>query len=381
MINTERIRQVIRERRNELITLTKDLIKFKSISGKEDDISEYMQDFFKSIDFYVRSIDKNVITCEKKENKNAKLILNGHMDVVPAGSFWDYPPFDPQITDGKIYGRGSCDMKGGLASMMTAIKVLHDLGIDMGSDIVFTATVEEEIGGLNGTGRIIDYLNGDMCVIAEPTDLNICIGHKGSNIYEITVKGKSAHGSMPHLGKNAIYYASRMIVALEDFKFDIEDSLLGKPTINVGKITGGTEVNVVPDRCIFEVDRRTIPEEDGESVFYELNRIIDREKVDGVGINVKKVIEMLPVKVSEDEKVVKLLKKSTKEVFGYEKPTTSIDGCTDARFFIDRKIPTVIFGPGKKDCAHVSNEFINIEDLIDASSSFASLILNAIKEE
>lgn len=264
--------------------------------------------------------------------------------------------------------------------MMFAIKVLHELGIDLGSDIIFTATAEEETGGLNGTGRIIDDVKGKMCVIAEPTDLDICIGHKGSNIYEITVKGRAAHGSMPQLGKNAIYYASHMIIALEDLKFKIKDDLLGKPTMNVGKISGGTKVNVVPDKCVFELDRRTIPGETVENVLDELNRVINREKVEGVETKVKKVIEMLPVKVSENERIVQLLKKSTKEVFGEEKHITGMDGCTDARFFIDKKIPTVIFGPGRKDCAHVSDEFIEIKDLIYASNCFANLITDVIKE-
>lgn len=379
-METKKIKQAIIDKKDELIALTKDLIRFESISGKEDEISEYIQDFFKEINFYVRSIDKNVLASEKKGNKDARLILNGHMDVVPAENFsWDYPPFDPQIIDEKIYGRGSCDMKGGLASMMFAIKILHELGIDMGSDILFTATVEEETGGVNGTGKIVGSLNGEMCVIAEPTDLGICIGHKGSNIYEITVKGRSAHGSMPQLGKNAIYYAARMIIALEDFKFSIEDDLLGQPTMNVGKISGGTRVNVVPDRCVFELDRRTIPEETSKSVLDELNRIVNREKANGVEAEIKNIIEMLPVKVSTNEKIVRLLKKSTKDVFGYERDITTMDGCTDARFFIDKNIPTVIFGPGKKDCAHVSNEFIEINDLVYASSSFASLITEVVK--
>lgn len=379
-METKKIKQAIIDKKDELVTLTKDLIQFESVSGDEDEISIYIQDFFKDIDFYVRSIDKNVLASEKKDGKDARLILNGHMDVVPAEKYsWKYPPFEPQVIDGKIYGRGSCDMKGGLASMMFAIKVIHDLGIDLGNDILFTATVEEETGGLNGTGKIVDCLKGDMCVIAEPTDLGICIGHKGSNLYEITVKGKSAHGSMPQLGINAIYYASRMVIALEEFKFDIEDDLLGKPTMNVGKISGGTRVNVVPDRCVFELDRRTIPGETSKSVLDELNRIITNEIADEVDAEIKNIIEMLPVKVSEDEEIVRLLKKSTKDVFGYERDITTMDGCTDARFFIDKDIPTVIFGPGKKDCAHVSNEFIEINDLVYASSSFASLITEVVK--
>ena len=374
-MNIEEIKREVKNREKELIDLTRDLIEFKSVSGEEEEISGYIKDFFEDIGFSVEMIGKNVLASEKKMKKDPVLILNGHTDVVPAEeSRWKHPPFEPVLSNGRIYGRGSCDMKGGLASMIFALKILYEEEIEMNNDLLFTATVEEETGGLNGAGSIVEGLNGKMCVIAEPTDLKICIGHKGSTIYRVTVEGRSAHGSMPHLGKNAIYYASKMITALEESKFDKRDEFLGKPTINVGKIEGGERVNVVPDRCVFEIDRRMIPGEDGEEVFKGILEIVKRENEE---VNVEAVISMLPMKISEDEEVVSILKKVTKEVFGEAKDVIGMDGCSDARFFAEKYIPTVLFGPGKDGIAHTRDEFVDVKDLLLASVCFAGLILKS----
>ncbi|VUT24834.1 MAG: putative metallohydrolase [Candidatus Methanolliviera sp. GoM_asphalt] len=375
-MDIEEIKREVKDREKELIDLTRDLIRFKSVSGEEGEISAYIKDFFEDIGFSVEMIGKNVLASEKKMKKDPVLILNGHIDVVPAEeSGWKHPPFEPFLSNGRIYGRGSCDMKGGLASMIFALKILHEEGVEIGDDILFTATVEEETGGINGAGSIVEGLNGKMCVIAEPTDLKICIGHKGSAIYRVTVEGRSAHGSMPHLGKNAIYYASKMIIALEESKFDKEDKFLGKPTINVGKIEGGERVNVVPDRCVFEIDRRIIPGEDREEVFKEILEIVKQENEE---VNVEEVISMLPMKISEDEEVVSILKKVTKEVFGEAKDVIGMDGCSDARFFAEKYIPTVLFGPGKDGIAHTRDEFVDVKDLLLASVCFVDLIVSVI---
>jgi succinyl-diaminopimelate desuccinylase len=209
--------------------------------------------------------DRAYLTARIKGKGNKKsLAFSGHMDTVPPGNIpWDYDPFGGQEVDGKLYGRGASDMKSGLAALAMAMVEIAREGIPLEGDLVLAATAGEEVDTLGAKTMIEDGVLKDVgaMLIGEPSNNELFIAHKGALWLEITSYGKTAHGSMPDQGINAIEHMNTFINALHDkfgFKFK-EDKLLGGPTMNLGVISGGVNTNVVPDVCRLQIDMRTVP--------------------------------------------------------------------------------------------------------------------------
>ncbi|MEW6081574.1 MAG: M20 family metallopeptidase [Bacillota bacterium] len=303
------------------------------------------------------------------------LVFNGHSDVVPAGSGWTTPPFRPEVRDGRLYGRGSTDMKGGVAAMMAAVSRLAQVPACQRATVVLHIVPDEEDKGL-GTRYLVDHglVEADAAIVGEPTGLQVQVAHKGILWVKATFHGKSAHASMPGKGVNAIYKASS---AIERLKSEMatrlartNHPLLGSPSVSVGVINGGTRVNTVPDRCEVWIDRRLVPGEDASLSVQEIREVLSPDSLE---------IDNLeePMEVSESEPIVSLALGCARAVTGEDRGIAGFPGATDARFYVnDAGIPTILLGPGSISRAHTADEWVPVEDLENAAAIYFEIARN-----
>jgi succinyl-diaminopimelate desuccinylase len=316
------------------------------------------------------------------------LQFNGHYDVVPAGEGWSRDPFTPVIENGRLYGRGSSDMKGGIAAVIASLVYLAQT---REPEIIVEAALvpDEEIGGLTGTGYLVNELGSrpDSVVIAEPSGVdNIYTGHRGLVWFIVKVYGKQAHGSAPWLGDNAfekmLKFASRFIdeyrAVLESrvSKYTYEDSNAAKPTINPGGVLiAPGAVNIVPGVSGFSVDRRLVIEERVESVIEEIRELVSKISSElGVKAEIEVIEKSEPAYTPEDSLIVKLLRESVKSVLGAEPKTTICVGGLDLRYYSAVGIPAVAYGPGTVGVAHKPDEYIELVDLERSISVYVDLV-------
>lgn len=320
------------------------------------------------------------------------LLFNGHMDTVPVGSGWTYPPLGGEIVNNRLYGRGACDMKGALAAMMYAAKMValfaHSLYGKL--KLVFVVDEEEENAGIREWMRayrarkeIVDY-----AIVGEPTGLNISLGHRGVAAYRIEVRGKSCHAAVAERGLNAVHYASLIVDRLERKRKDLlsfEDPDLGAPALSVGKISGGVSPNVVPETCTLEVDVRTLP----SFSLGEMERLL-QETVEEIrakeGVSFEYTItqcipHLPPAKVPRDTELVGFLSRSISDIPGEVPIFSPFPASCEASFLVEAGIPTLIFGPGRIEEAHSANEFVPVTQVVTASRVYALLTLRLLGGE
>ena len=307
-----------------------------------------------------------------------RLIVNGHLDVVPVNAAaWTRDPFDPQVVEGRLYGRGSADMKGGIAAAICALDTLDRSGIAPGCDITFHLVADEERGGRLGTQALLErgLISGDACLVPEPTDLELCVAERGLWQGRVYVTGTPAHGSRPRDGVSAIEHAARLVLALHAADFGGEGHpLLGRPTANVGTIEGGSALNTVAETCVFGVDRRVLPGSTAESTQAEIERKIELADVEGLRYRLEldtfgEASEMAP-----DDPWVKLVGDAVARSTGTTPSVIGMTFTTDARFVRNQAgIPTVVCGPGRIDQAHGDDEYVAVDRLVDATAAFAEL--------
>lgn len=358
------------------IELTQELVRINSENppGNEEAIAKYIKDFLDDLRIPTEIIEfeKNRFDVVASIGEGKGMMFNGHMDTVPIGGNWKYDPLEGKIADGKIYGRGSSDMKGGIASILVAVQNLSKENFK--GKLLLTFVADEESLG-KGSNYLIkerknlfrDIKYGMIC---ECTSLDARIAQKGIVRIKVKFKGKAAHGSKPELGDNAIYKAAEFIQELRKLIEELKkrkNPLLGSGTINVGTINGGTRMNVVPDSCNLEIDRRIIP---GETIDYaskQIKKILKRLKLDAD-------VELyggsrMPMQLNQDMELIKILKSVTKTKFIGE------SGYTEAElFYRDAGVPCFSFGPGIDEQAHVANEYIPIKNLQRATNIYEQLI-------
>jgi acetylornithine deacetylase/succinyl-diaminopimelate desuccinylase family protein len=307
------------------------------------------------------------------------LIINGHLDVVPVrADQWDTDPFTPTEADGRLYGRGSADMKGGIAAAICALELLDDLGVAPAWDVVFHLVADEEVGGTLGTRALLEagLITGDACLVPEPTGLGLCIAERGLMQSYVTVHGVPGHGSRPKEGVSAIAHAAALTLALHAADFDGPDHpLLGRPSANVGTVVGGSGINTVAESCRLGVDRRVLPGATEESTVAELRARIDAAGVAGLRYDLDVVVfgeaSELPAGHPWTARVGRAVAAAT----GTEPPTIGMTFTTDARFVRNQAgIPTVVCGPGEVAQAHTNNEWVACDQLGDAVAAYAHLL-------
>jgi len=300
-----------------------------------------------------------------------QILVNAHLDTVPTQSLWRSNPFK-LIKKGKnLYGLGACDVKGGVASILSAIleHPPHNLALLFNSD--------EEYGN---NDCVLAFLkttlakNIKYAIITEPTNLNVATSHKGTYTFEITFTGKSAHSSIPEKGINAIEIAAGFITYLKKYKTKIlkrRCKELGTPTLNIGVINGGIKANIVPERCVIKVNRRTLPGRDDLDVFRELRNVLgeyDKRLPKLAKTSIVNTFGLPPLETRDNSAIAKLLLNC-----GAKQLKKAVDFSTEASLFASRGIQGVVFGPGSILQAHTSNEFVSIKQLEKAKKIYINM--------
>ncbi len=320
---------------------------------------------------------------------NVVLHYNGHYDVVPGGPGWRVTdPFKPRIVDGKLFGRGATDMKGGIAAIAGAMVSLsrHVERLGIGVEAVFVP--DEEIGGSTGTGYVVEkgMVRGRYVVIAEPSSLQqIYIGHKGAVWGEVIVKGRTGHGSTPWLGVNAFEKATliaremfeRLVPRIESkgskYEYDLEEG--SRATIMIGGyLRGGEKTNQIPGEVVFSFDRRLIVEEDSESAWREIKEFVeDAAKRLGVDVEIRLTHRMEPVVVDPRSEIFGAIEQGAEIVLGTRPRKIVCIGGLDMRYYAAAGYGVATYGPGVLGAAHTPDEYIEIEDLVNASKIYSIL--------
>ncbi len=313
-----------------------------------------------------------------------RLLWNGHFDVVPPGENWDTDPFEGVYKDGFVYGRGTSDMKGGLAAMMLALKSLKDTPLN--GEIVFMGIGDEETGSKNGTIALLRELGNsyDSAVVSEPTDFYLESAQRGLRWVEITVRGKACHAGRPYVGRNAVEYAAKAIAALKGIHYDVHHDIfeegLKEPSLSITKISGGIQANVIPESCTLLIDRRLLPGETEEKILTEIRGALATIQEEGFSTEIKVVNKGWdPYIIDQNEAILNCLKKSYKDTMKEEPCVRGKGGCTDASHIFHAGIPVVIFGPGAAGESHTANEKVSVARIAAAAEIYVSSALDYFK--
>lgn len=419
-----KIHETIEKNKDSYFDFLKDLVSFDSRiidagkTGQEKGIMEYLKKYFAEMGANVDAFapDNEKIckypgfnpnhTYEDRENVCAaflgsgggkSLIMNGHCDIVTPGdeSLWQSPPFECVERAGRYYGRGTTDMKGGVAAAILAVRTLKELEVPLAGDIVIEAVIDEEGGG-NGTIACCDRgYRADGAVIMEPTHMAIMPTNRGAFLAQFTVQGKQTHAATKGIGVNAIEKAYKLINALKELESEWlmtkKHPLLQNPTMNIGQISGGSGASVVAESCNVKFDVEFLPSE--YDADYKLvpvkpedikKEVQDRITLACMGdswlkdhpVTIDWYQETLCFETPSEHEFVQTALKSCKRVL----PDTALDGlpcgCDGAPLANIGKMPVIIMGPGDLDCLHITDESMSAEKFYQAIEVYANFIID-----
>jgi acetylornithine deacetylase/succinyl-diaminopimelate desuccinylase family protein len=310
----------------------------------------------------------NLLAWRSPARSTRRLLLEAHLDTQGVHGM-TVPPFDAVISGGRLYGRGACDMKGPMAGALHALtpEVLNALAA-AGVEVVFVGAIGEERGNVGAEQLASSGLGADEAIVLEPTELNIVHAHKGTYWFEVETRGRAAHGSSPEMGLNAVKGMMEVIARIdaqtEAARAARRHKTLGQPTVNFGVVHGGTSTNVVPDRCVLEVDRRLLPGEDCASIRAEISRALDQMQAAGriAGWALRSIKEGVPFETDAGSRLIRRLA----DACATEGVNAAVEG---AAWFSDagplsrtcREI--AVFGPGSIAQAHTADEYIELSSL------------------
>lgn len=321
---------------------------------------------------------------EKGKGKGPSIIFNGHIDVVPAGDGWTFPPFHSTLKDGKIYGRGAADMKAGVAAMIQAALLLKKAGCPFHGELHLFFNVDEEVTNQGMKQFLDDSLTADYALISEPTGMDITIGHRGVARFHVKTKGTPGHSAFVRQPDNAIVKMRAFLTALENLSDVIKerkDQTLGAALLNITQINGGTAANVIPEECTVVLDRRLLPGEQEEEVKGEIVQSLSKvQEETGFSFELKTDSFLPASQISEGHPFVKALERVSQQV-NTEPISIKVFGATcEAPFFaVHKQIPTIVCGPGELEQAHVKDEFVEKEQYIRAVHTFTNLVPHLCK--
>ena len=349
-------------------------------------MTDYLEQWFRDLGVEYRRIQLepdrcNIVARYAGQPDHPVVMLDAHQDTVPVEGM-TIPAFDPVEQDGRIYGRGSCDVKGGMASMLTTFaRIVNECPPNCG-DVIMSCTCDEE-HGMNGildlaaqwqpdADASADWIvrRPDSVIIAEPTSLDIVIAHRGVTRWKLATAGRATHSSKPAEGVNAIYRMAEVTRHLSEYAKLLEQTdpphpLCGTPTLSVGRIGGGSSVNIVPDECWIEIDRRVIPGEDQSTVIARVESFL-RERVD---FDFEMHEPWCVVGTLSDQHNHPLADRLLDHVQSVVGPRTQVGVAygTNAAATDALQIPTVVFGPGSIEQAHTKDEWIEAAQLDQAA--------------
>ena len=317
------------------------------------------------------------------------LLLLGHTDVVPVGDGWTVDPFGGELRDGRVHGRGSTDMKGGLAACVIALGAIRRAGVELAGPVELAALVDEEENGLGI--RHYTRPGGEAgsgfagCIVAEPTDLQTIIAARGDSYIDVRVRGVAAHSGRPDDGRNAVYGAAAIIADLKRWHVELAERshpLVGAPTWSVGLVHGGQGTSIVPAECRVSADRRLLPGEDAHVVLAEVRDRVARLGLGDEGLEVEVTMPMwMPgFETPGDHPLVTLADRALEEAGGPRMPLGGWSAACDGGFIArDVGVPTIVLGPGSvNDQAHRADESVGVDELVIAARTYALAALRLL---
>ncbi len=379
---------------NELIELTQELIRIpshKDAPGREEKVAKHIYSFCieNGLEAELLPVEGercNVIAYVRGDSTGKTLMLNGHTDTVPPYNMI-IDSFAAEIRENSIWGRGAVDMKGPIASMLITMLGIKRSGKKLKGDVIFTGVIGEEERSEGTEYLIKSGIRAHGAIVGEPSNYEYAIGHRGLEWIEIVIRGKAAHGGVPHLGVNAIEKASKLIERIKRELYpklkDRYNEYMGPSVMNFGVIEGGSQPSTVADRCSIKIDRRYVPGETVESVLKEYEDIIESFKVEDPDFDAEIIrmpnnmltLDHLYLMTDPDEAIVTTVRESIKEVINKEPLITRRRGWTDAALLSNYgNIPTVVFGPGDISYSHTKDERVKISELADAVEIYSRVI-------
>ena len=339
------------------------------------------------VSFVTEEESKPNMVAELKRGDGPTLLFNAHLDVVPTGqeSAWSHPPFSADLVDGKVYGRGAGDDKASVtAQVMGAIAVARS-GVPINGRLIVNEVADEEIGGALGAQLIAksETIKPDFVIVGEQTFNRICIGEKGGAGTRVTVHGRAAHGALPWEGVNAIEGMARVITALQTELWPILEKrthpYFHHSSATISIIEGGVKTNVVPDQCTIFVDRRIIPGEKPEDVVTEIREVAERAVKDLPGTRVEVGFAAFggreAILNEPDSEIVQGMLRAN-ELLGFDTKLAGFSMGTDGRHFAELGVPTIIYGPGDPALAHQPDEWVGVDEVMDATKAYALAALS-----
>ena len=306
-----------------------------------------------------------------------RLVLNSHMDVVdPSTQIWTRPAYEPSITGGRMSGRGTCDAKGSLVAMLAAVERLAARPAELAGEVVLTAVVGEEAGGLGSLRLVAEGLTADAAVVGEPTGLHVARAHKGTYMRTLRFAGMAAHSASPWLGRNAVADAAAFVTACERESCrltQLPHPVLGPATMTVTKLAGGILQNTVPAEAVLTVDRRLVPGETHEECDAQLARMLVELTAARPGLTIAEpevIVATVPSETRDDEAIVASALAGVAAVSRPMERAGGFNGGCDMSKLVGAGIPTVICGPGNLAQAHGPDEFVDVQEVVDAVSIY-----------
>ncbi len=412
-------------RRDDLIRLTQDLVRIPTLNPPGDryhEICEYLEARLEPVGFKCEMIRAfgapgdsesfprwNIVARRAGDGPGETVHFNSHTDVVEVGHGWTTDPFGAEIKDGRIYGRGTCDMKGGLAASIIAAEAFIATCPDYAGAIEISGTADEESGGYGGVAYLaergyFDPSRVQHVIIPEPLNKDrICLGHRGVWWAEIETKGRIAHGSMPFLGDCAVRHMGAVLTEMEATLFPLLASKTTdmpvvpegarQSTMNINSIHGGEPepepgftgfpAPCVPDRCRIIIDRRFLIEEDIDTVKAEVRDLLERVKAERPSFEyeIRELHEVLPSMADRDAPVVRTTAHAVERVLGRMPDFVASPGTYDQKHIdrIGRLKNCIAYGPGVLDLAHQPDEWVGIDDMVDSAKVMALVLSDLLR--
>ena len=379
----------------ELTQVCRDLVRINTVNPPGDElaaavyVSEYLAPYGFESELIAQGDGRATAIARLRGSGSVPaLMLNGHVDVVPVGlEPWIYPPFAGTVADGKVWGRVAADMKGGVAAQLVAAKAVALAGLPLAGDLIVTATAGEEVDMSGAKALVETACLGPLqaIIVAEPTHNRLGLAERGVFQPEFTTYGKTAHGSTPELGQNAITMMLELLRELRELEIPYTPHpVLGRFTTNIGTIHGGIKVNVVPDRCTAMVDMRTVPGQDHAALLAQLEGLLAAlsERLPGFRATVRHTYDLPAVETPVDAPAVKRFSAAVLQATGKPVQLVTVRFATEGAIFVPAlAVPTLILGPGDPDLAHQPNENVEIARMAEAARIYAAAAAELLSQD
>jgi succinyl-diaminopimelate desuccinylase len=367
---------------SDVVDLLSDLVKTPSVCGQEEEIANFIGDWLEKNRLpaeliYVKPDRPNVMVMLKGDKPGLNVLLDGHMDTVETGRGWVRDPFGATVEDGKMYGRGTLDMKSGLACILWVAAALREEGLPRRGKLILAAVVDEE-GISRGTYNLVERnltTDIDFAMIPEPTDLKVVTGHRGRAVFDIQVYGKAAHSSRPQDGVNAIEKAGLLLTAFPKIHGP-RHVKIGTPTINTLKIEGGQDaVMLVPDQCHLLIDRCLVPGYATNAALHDLRQLISETGIDAEArLPARETPYCDPFEIPDDEPHLKLVMEVATEVLEKQPEISFADWPSDSCILTNQgKTPTIEFGPTGSGI-HQPDEYVELESVKKTAAVYHAIM-------